>query len=99
MERTFSKLIQQYNKWLDALNYDKRNAKIGIGKINDFFTFLKNKGHLNPLQVPASLVELYFFELSNRISPITGESFSVNTIKSYRMELARFSRFLMESKC
>jgi len=97
MKSKFNGLIAPYIEWLEALNYDSRNSRIGIGKIKDFFNYLERFDVESIDEVKSSHVQSYFNNLKKRISNISGQPYSINTLKSYRVELVRFSHYIFET--
>jgi len=91
------KIVIAYLEWLKALNYEITNAKVGAGKVEDFLNYLQQREITETDQIKPIHIKNYFLELSQRISNKTGEALSNNTIKTYKRELRRFSRYLLET--
>ena len=91
------KIVIAYLEWLKALNYEITNAKVGAGKVEDFLNYLQQREITETDQIKPIHIKNYFLELSQRISNKTGEVLSNNTIKTYKRELRRFSRYLLET--
>jgi len=91
------KIVIAYLEWLEALNYESKNAKTGTRKVQDFLNYLLKKDIQEIEQIKPGQIRNYFNELSQRISKITGKALSTNTLKTYQRELRRFSRYLLET--
>lgn len=91
------KIALAYLEWLKALNYEYDNALVGARKIQDFLVYLEQEQVDKLSRVCQLHIRGYMEALEQRVSRITGQGLSVNTLKTYRRELKRFSRYLVET--
>ncbi len=93
----FYRLTTAYGEWLSALNYEKKNAVVGVEMIRKFMLWIWEKGITEIHQIDKKDIAEYFEQLRNTKSKATGKTLSNSTIKTHSRELRRFSRYLRES--
>ena len=95
----YRRLLGAYKEWLSAMNYAKNSIDYGPDKVRYFFDWLIAERKIEGIEnITDEVVRSYFESLRNRISKKTGQGLSLNTLRTYRVELKRFSRYLMETK-
>ncbi len=90
-------MLESYGGWLEALNYEKSNARYSLTRVKRFASWLVDHGIQGMEQVSKEDIALFFDELEQWVSPRTGECLSVHSLKAYQKELRRFGRYLLES--
>jgi len=93
----YDHLLESYALWLEALNYEPKNARYAVTRVKRFTAWLQGKGIGRMDQVGKEDIALFFDELEQWVSPRTGECLSVHSLKGYQKELRRFGRYLLES--
>jgi len=93
----YDHLLESYGGWLEALNYEKSNARYSLTRVKRFASWLVDHGIQGMEQVSQGDVKRFFDDLEERINPRTGECLSVHSLKAYQKELRRFGRYLQES--
>jgi site-specific recombinase XerD len=93
----YGQLVESYGYWLDALNYEPKNARCAVERIRWFSLWLTERGIHHIDQISQGDILEYFTELEQRINPRSGNVLSAHTLKCYQKELRRFGRYLQES--
>ncbi len=92
------RLIGAYQEWLQAMNYAKESVERGPSKVRAFFDWVVVENKIKTIDdITDEVVRSYFEYLENRINKRTGQGFSLNTLRTYQVELRRFSRYLSET--
>ncbi|RLD37374.1 MAG: hypothetical protein DRI74_06890 [Bacteroidetes bacterium] len=93
----YNRLTAAYKEWLSALNYESKNALVGVEMIRKFTLWLWKREITEIEQIDKEHITEYFEQLRNTKSKTTGKPLSINTIKTHSRELRRFSKYLRES--
>ena len=94
----YNRLIEGYREWLRALNYADGSIKVGPEYVREFFEWLVMNYTFTSIDEITEEMENGFFEyLEKRGSKRTGLGLSISYIRSYQVELRRFSRYLNQT--
>ena len=92
------RLVGAYREWVKAMNYAPSSVEVGPDKIREFFDWLWSEKKIETIdRITDETIRDYFFHLKNKISKRTGRGLSLNYIRTYQVELKRFSRYLSET--
>ena len=94
----YRRLLGSYQEWIRAMNYAEGSIGRGPEKVKEFFEWLILERKVEAIKsITDEVVRSYFDYLKNRISSRTGQGLSLNYIRTYQVELRRFSRYLSET--
>ena len=80
------------------MNYAESSGDRGANKVREFFDWVMIERKIEAIEgITDEVVRSYFEYLKNRISERTGQGLSLNYIRTYQVELKRFSRYLSET--
>ena len=94
---TMERFITTYGEWLRALNYEEKNALVGVQKIRVFLHWLRTNKIDSIQHITNQDIQRFFGQLSGKMNIHTSTALSINSLKTYSRELRRFSRYLLES--
>ena len=97
MLTAYQRLTRAYSEWLKALNYESKNARVGVVRIRSFLHRMEQYKITDIEQITAADISEYYEELTKQICPRTGKALGIHSLKSHAKELKRFSRYLLES--
>ena len=80
------------------MNYAENSIERGPEKVREFFDWLISERKLEAIEsITDTVVRSYFDYLKTVVSSRTGQGLSLNYIRTYQVELRRFSRYLSET--